>query len=228
MRKPLRIETLNKIKQLNIPISTIIDVGVKKGTKDLINVFNDKPHILIEPVIEFNLFIKENYEKNKIDYHIINVGAYDADGMMNLETRSIESDKNIITHSRLTSQNSDKTRQVTIKKIDTILQENYFEPPYLLKIDVDGVELMVLKGSQDILKHTNVVIIEVTTETFFERSLFLTERGFQLFDIVDPCYYDDYLHSVDLIFLNPKTIIDMGILQNKKFDFDISKWYTYK
>ena len=96
--------------------------------------------------------------------------------------------------------------------------------PYLLKIDVDGSEEEILKGSTDVLKRTSVVIVEMNTKNFFQRFQILKENSFEIFDIVDLCYYDGQLRAFDAIFISSKytpkkTMYDEG--------FDINKYYQY-
>ena len=74
--------------------------------------------------------------------------------------------------------------------------------PYLLKLDVDGHELPILRGAEETLGNTSCVVIESPLCYLSERVSYLESKGFKLWDIVDLCYYCDNLHQVDLIFLS--------------------------
>jgi hypothetical protein len=52
MRAPDKLQSLMVLKSRNIPIETIIDVGVKTSTPELIALFPNKHHLLFEPVQE--------------------------------------------------------------------------------------------------------------------------------------------------------------------------------
>ena len=78
--------------------------------------------------------------------------------------------------------------------------------PYLLKIDVDGHELEILRGAQRSLRDASIVIVEASLANrrcpeLMERLELLLQSGFYLFDIVDPAYYAKLLHQVDLVFV---------------------------
>jgi FkbM family methyltransferase len=47
------------------------------------------------------------------------------------------------------------------KKLDTIVKENNIPYPDLIKIDVQGSELDILKGAINVLNHTHIIIIEM-------------------------------------------------------------------
>lgn len=114
-----------------------------------------------------------------------------------------------------------------VRKLDTLLREYLLPRPYLLKIDVDGAELQILEGSQESLPRINVVVIEAGMRNFYERASFLVNHGFELFDIVDPCYYDDLLRQFDMIFANARMIQERG-LDMQKQPFGIKLWKSYK
>lgn len=141
---------------------------------------------------------------------------------MNMETSTVITGKPI-THARLTNKaNGPNIREVTVRRIDTIIAEHDLPKPYLLKFDVDGVELQVLAGAQKTLTKTSIVIVEVHPRDFSERFNFMVSQGFQIFDIVDICYYDNRLAQVDLIFLNTELLFENSI-QIYDNAFDIKK-----
>jgi FkbM family methyltransferase len=52
-------------------------------------------------------------------------------------------------------------KKVVTKRLDDIVKENNFPQPDLIKIDVQGAELDILKGAQEILKNTKWLILEL-------------------------------------------------------------------
>jgi FkbM family methyltransferase len=70
------------------------------------------------------------------------------------------------------------------RQVDTLVQEENLEPPEIIKIDVEGAELQVLKGAKDTLKNVRIVYCEVHTEDqeleeikqYFRNSGFRTEE----------------------------------------------------
>jgi FkbM family methyltransferase len=226
MRRPLKTESLRKILSLGVPINTILDVGVLTGTAELMEVFRGQHHVLVEPIEEWNHSIKQNYASQGIEYTLINAAASDEDGFMNIETSTVIPGKPI-SHAYLTQKSTgDNIRNVRVAKVDTLVRESSFPSPYLLKIDVDGVEMAIMRGALETFARTTVIVIEANIKNFIERSSFLLDHGFELFDVVDPCYYDDRLRQFDLIFLNSNTVRDLDLDMYKQ-PFDFSKWVNY-
>jgi FkbM family methyltransferase len=227
MRRPLKKEAFEKIKDLKIPINTVLDIGVNTGTPELMLCFKDKKHFLVEPIVEFNDSINEAYGECKINFTLVNFAASNFNGVAKIKASTISPNKQI-THARFTDESLGKDiREINVRTADSLVEEYLVEKPYLLKIDVDGAELLVLEGSKKILKNTNVLVVEANIKNFIERSVAIANEGFELFDIVDPCYYDDRLRQFDMIFLNSNIISELDIDMYKQ-KFDISKWKTYR
>jgi FkbM family methyltransferase len=226
-RRPIKLHALKKIIDLKIPVATVIDVGVLTGTHDLVAAFPKVPQILIEPIIEWNDTITATYRKHNIDFELLNVAASDANGVMMMETYTVRPGQPI-THARLTDKTAGANlREVEVKTLDTIIGERPgLQCPFLLKLDVDGAELKILEGARRVLPNCSVVIIEADVRNFIGRATWLANSGFQLFDLVDICYYDGQLRQFDLVFLNKFLIEEMKIdMYNEPFD--ISKWKSF-
>ena len=73
--------------------------------------------------------------------------------------------------------------------------------PVLLKIDVDGGELLVLRGAAGILDRVAIIIVEATADWLSGIVQFAEVHRFRLFDIVELCYCGNQLHQCDLIFV---------------------------
>ena len=54
----------------------------------------------------------------------------------------------------------------------------------------------------------------------------MRELGFEPFDIVDICYYDDRFVQVDVLFINLKYVKELN-LEFYRDGFDASKWKRY-
>lgn len=227
MRRPLKMECFNKLKALDVPIESIIDVGILTGTGELMSAFRDKKQLLIEPIMEWNETIIKSYTARGVDFDLVNVAASNVDGKMNMETCTVVPGRPI-SHARLTEKPLSATvREVEVRTLDSLLAERPMPKPYLLKIDVDGVEMLILEGARKIFPDTNVVVIEANIRNFLERATFLANHGFELFDIVDPCYYDGRLRQFDLVFLNAAMVRERKLDMYKQA-FEMSKWEAYR
>jgi FkbM family methyltransferase len=226
MRRPVKKESLDKLIAMGAPVGSVIDVGVLTCTGPLLSAFPKCKHLLIEPIVEWNEAIAKNYKTRGVPYELVNVAASDRNGTVTMKTASVRPGQPI-THARMfdgaATADDETLREVPMATVDSLIAERTLEPPYLLKIDVDGAEPAILKGAKETLKKTSIVVIEAGMQTLIERATMLREAGFLLFDVVDLCYYDDRLAQVDLVFLSFATIQEHK-LQMYKEAFDIEKW----
>ena len=100
------------------------------------------------------------------------------------------------------------------KLLNDIFSRYYLKGPVLIKIDVQGHELNILKGAIDILKVTEVVILEISliklgglAPSPNDIMHFFHFYGFRLFDILGfnrrPCNHD--LWQVDWVFVKEES-----------------------
>ena len=86
-----------------------------------------------------------------------------------------------------------KKIEVKIEKLDNVIMQNLCIYPVLLKLDVQGYELEVLKGSTRLLdKSIDYIVVEANLEalytgqpSFTELNRFLNENGFELDGMLD-------------------------------------------
>jgi FkbM family methyltransferase len=199
-RLPRKENSLSSLRKGNLDVKTILDIGVQHGTVELRNIFPDLKHFLFEPVEEYYSFIQENYRN--FDYELVRGAISDKDGEDSLNIIKMGADS--ITHSSLDGdfgREIAESRVVKTITLDSFLKDRNCPKPYLLKLDVDGHELPILRGAEETLRDTSCVVIESPLCYLSERVSYLESKGFKLWDIVDLCYYCDNLHQVDLIFL---------------------------
>ncbi len=100
---------------------------------------------------------------------------------------------------------------IPIRCFDAILREHPAKSaPQLIKLDVEGYEIEVLKGASSILGKTEVIIAEVGVEpsvwsapTIGELSTFLEGQGYRLYDFADIGYSqpNGRLCTIDVVFV---------------------------
>lgn len=208
------------MKNIGVPVEAVLDVGVQKETKELIECFPDAKHLLFEPVVDFNDDIRRNYEG--LDYDLFNVAVSDSDGESGLKLSSICPHRRV-THANLVDEMEGEGVETTrTRRLDTVVIESGLPGPFLLKVDVDGAEMKVMRGASATLKMCSAVVVEAHPRDFFERCEFLIGKDFYLFDIVDFCYYENTMKQFDLIFANKNFVKQQGIV-----NFDFSKWEKF-
>lgn len=234
-RRPLMKQTLNILRESGIQINTVLDVGIYKETRPLMDVFPDVEHHLFEPVDMHFDEISANYKE--ISHVLHHVALSNQDGSAYLACKSINNTGEV-THSDVLSEKPKneedyfQVKEIRRAKLDSIIQAATAKPPYLLKIDVDGHELGVLEGAEEVLKDTSIVIVEAPLQkseasAFFIRSEFLLEHGFYLVDIVDMAYYDGVLWQVDLVFVKKDVLMKIDRLrpfESENFKFNKRNW----
>lgn len=207
-RWPARVRRLTKwgalesLKQGGLQPTTILDVGVEQGTPELLYTFPDAKHVLIEPVREHEALIRGAYRRIR-NVHIVWAAAHSEAGIGSLSvTRSL--DTATLRPSVGERWNPELSRQVELVTLDALCEKDEIEGPYLLKVDVDGTDLEVLKGAQRVLGDTDCVVIESSSEQIVERASFLQDQGFFLWGIVDVGFKREVLYQMDLVFLRAR------------------------
>jgi FkbM family methyltransferase len=190
------------IKQLGFQPQTVIDVGAALGTFDLYEVFPESKHFLIEPIVENESYLAQICRKLGNAEYII-AAATRQPGTVNLNVHPA------LVHSSVSDSPSNideslSTREILGITLDQICRERQLEPPYLIKVDVDGNEIDVLDGATQILSDTEYVIVEVTLFShMYEVIDFMKSKGFVVYDIVDLSWRpsDHALAQCDMAFV---------------------------
>ena len=78
--------------------------------------------------------------------------------------------------------NSPSTNQILGLSIDELVSDKIIEKPNLIKIDVDGNEIEVLKGSEKTLKSKRkiTILVEIRKSNYNLVSNFLKKKGFKI------------------------------------------------
>ena len=208
------VELENMVKDINL--ETIIDIGSNKGQFIMLieRLFPDKIIYSFEPLVEALEIQKRffKYKKNIFFYNFA-LGSnpstkeffitrrMDSSSFFKINT---ENTKNI--HYKI-----QKQRNIQIRTLDETIIDQEIIKPILIKIDVQGFELEVLKGAKQILEKANYLLIEVSEKEMYQRQplsdeiiTFLQDRNFQILKQSFP------------IKINQSNIIQKDILFTKK------------
>ena len=200
-RGPLKNQALAVLKSRGVPVETVLDVGVNTVTPELLAAFPDRHHVLFEPVEEYADDIRRHYAR--VSHERVCAAVSDTTGTVTLKTASKLQGQGI-SHSGMVAGPATPdpdTRSVPMLRLDDFVRERQLRGPFLLKIDIDGHEMKVLRGAAETLKACSVVIVECPHFSLPERLSHLMKAGFRLFDLVEPCYYDKVFWQCDAIFL---------------------------
>ena len=156
---------------------TFVDVGANIGVHTLLaaNLVSPEGKVYsIEPHPRTFRFLQGNIRLNKFtNVQAIQAAVGEQEGTAHLTSKRGD-DMNCVSTSGL---------QVAQRPLDSIIPDG---PVRLLKIDVEGFELFVFRGSERVLRNTEIIYFEAC-EPFFQRFgystsdvlLFLAQHGFQ-------------------------------------------------
>jgi FkbM family methyltransferase len=83
------------------------------------------------------------------------------------------------------------TLKVPAVTLDRLAEKFGLSGPYLVKLDVQGAEVQVLRGARTVLANTHAVICEADLDDFEAINGALVEAGFGLFDLTQPHWLSD-------------------------------------
>jgi FkbM family methyltransferase len=215
-------ELFSLLKKLGYAPTTIFDVGAAKGfwSHAIAEVFPHAAYHLFEPLIdhvpeyassmEWNLALHPSFVLHKLA-----LGEVTGETAINVLPESSSStildfDVGDLEVRRL---------RVPAMTLDDVVRERTLPAPQIVKIDVQGAELSVLKGAQSILPEIDVLLLECWICRGYDRKTpllseimnWLADFGFMLWDLGDS-HRDSYrdaegvLTTVDCMFVNARTM----------------------
>ena len=167
------IELLPLIKKIK-KINTLIDVGSNKGQFILLCI-KFFPNLLIysfEPIKEA-LIKQKNLLSFKNNIYFYNTGIGNKNKIINFFITNRADSSSFLTINKSKNYNKNyyvkEKRKIKIQKLDQILKNKKLIKPVLIKIDVQGFELEVLKGSKKILPNIDYLLLEVSKNQMYNK-----------------------------------------------------------
>lgn len=209
------------IEYLNIDY--IIDVGANEGQfaeKMIDNGYNGKI-ISFEPIKQCHdkLLRKSKNNDNWIIGDRVAVGSTNGDIEINVSSNLVSSSILDIKQNHLSAEPESKfiaKEKIEVKKLDDILSFDEIKTKnILIKIDVQGYEMEVLKGANAILECSKMICIELSLVTVYENSMpydkvisYLNDKEYFLFGLQSG-FVDNYtgqVYQVDGIFVKKDSV----------------------
>jgi FkbM family methyltransferase len=203
---------IDLLKKLFPKSKIIFDVGANNGSmsKEFLLNFTNSHVFAFEPLVEFQqLFQKEE----RITYNQLvlsdKIGQLEFNVNKSLDTSSILQSKKIGANSDEQCQTIEK-RRVNSVTLDSYCKSNKINQIDILKIDTQGGELSILKGSVEMLTKGQIKCIFCETyfkeqyvdqPLFYEIGIFLQNFGYHLSDFSNPYYNENSLLWCDAIFI---------------------------
>lgn len=159
---------------LGLAPSTVIDVGVGPGTPELYQAFPDARLVLVEPLVEWQSELERLQRRGRTDVVIAAAGAQT--GEVEIAVHRVPTLSSMV-GARPGDAGNPVRRTVSMVRLDDLKEERGLVGPFVVKADVEGAELEVLAGAPDVLRESDLVLLEV--------SLFALVEGAPLFhDVV--------------------------------------------
>lgn len=167
---------------------TIIDVGAAEGKWSLLakEYWKESNFVLFEPLEERKSVLEDICNLNP-SFYFINKGAGESKGTTDFYVT------NDLDGSGISDNNSNTIRRtINLTSIDEEVVNLNLDGPYIIKLDTHGYEVPILEGSKQVLKNTQLLIIECygfrlsdNSLLFWEMCEYVNGKGFRLIDLVD-------------------------------------------
>ena len=193
-------------RSLGLDPATVIDVGVATGTPELYDGLPAARLVLVEPVAEWREAMEAIARTRSAHIALAAAGAHAGEIEISVHRAPVCS-------SMLGDRRGDAgqpTRRVPMRRLDEIVAEAGAPGPYVIKVDVEGAELEVLKGAGALLGETELILLEVSlfelvpgTPQLAEVVGWMHEHGFAVADFYNGHnrLLDGSLAQVDIAFV---------------------------
>ncbi|MEO0481031.1 MAG: FkbM family methyltransferase [Planctomycetota bacterium] len=168
--------------------TTILDIGAAKGywSANAKQFFPESNFVLFEPLsLHFKELERTVSTHPTFSYHPFALGEAEADSPININEQPEGS--SLLEYY---DEEGQERTIVKVRRLDDLIARGEVPKPDMMKIDVQGFELQTLRGAEEALKSTELLIIEVNMFRFMpecplahEIIAHLAERGFVLYDL---------------------------------------------
>ena len=209
---------LNIIKQKGYTPDTILDIGAHHGnwTASMKQLYNDANYYLFEGIDYEELKRFDNDTKVKVFNVLLNDKSEEVNWyQMKNSGDSIFREKSY----HFTDCEIIKRRTIDL---NTLIQQNnilHDSKNILIKIDCQGAEIPILKGSTSILEKTDFIILEMPlfgqynegVPNFIEHISYMDSIGFVPYDIIGNHYINGFNMQIDMLFINKMHVFNRTV-----------------
>jgi FkbM family methyltransferase len=184
----LMLGGLTRSKNLGINPATIVDLGAAKGawSVEALNFWPASDFVLFEPLAEREAVLKDLSSTNN-KFHIVAKAAG-----KNVENITFHVTEDLDGSGIAANGSNTEQRTINVTTVDLEIKRLNLKGPYLLKLDTHGYEVPIFEGATEVLKETQLIIVECygfpiapNSLLFWETCEYLDKKGFRLSDIVE-------------------------------------------
>jgi len=202
-------------------IGTVIDIGANEGqfAKKILSVLPMAEIHCFEPLKEVYGHLKSNFKMHK-NVLVYNFGLGAANEELKIFNNEYSPSSSMLEMLDLHKANFDFAREVeekliSVRRLNDFFP-NHFPNPVLLKIDVQGYEIKVLEGGEEVVRQADIIFIETTFKPLYkDQPLFreiytwLEARGFVYAGNIEQLFspIDNEILQADAIFVNETKLL---------------------
>ena len=198
---------LRKARARGLRLERVLDGGAATGTwtRELRSIFPDAGVLAVDPRDD----VQPELQRLKSELGNITV----AQTLLGESVGEVEFNESSDQSSMLPDSSGatfGTVKRVPITTIDALVQSTGFGWPDLIKLDVQGAELIALRGATESLRHAQALLLELSfmqfqrgTPLFADMICWLRDRGFRVYDIASLWHrpLDGALAQGDFFFL---------------------------
>jgi FkbM family methyltransferase len=191
---------------------TVVDVGASNGqwSRECLHVFPDPQYLLIDPLEENRAPLDRFAQAHSRASFWMGVAGPE-DGLIDLNAHGDQS--SVLSSTDFAS----APRKVPMRSLDSFIEPLSLQGPVMLKADVQGFELEVLRGAKQLLAMTELLLLETSFVRLYDGCPLAHEviaavcaQGFRVHDI---CTYiqrpgDRRLAQADLLFVSTTSALN--------------------
>jgi len=197
------------LKQKGFYPDTILDIGAHHGnwTNSVKQIYNESNFYLFE-AIDYSELNRFQNDKNVKVYNILLNDKIESVNWYQMKNTGDSMFREQTVHFK----NCEIITRDSIDLNTHILNNDLFNDSksILIKIDCQGAEIPILKGSTSILEKTDFIILEIplfgqyneNVPNFLEHIIFMDSIGFIPYDMVENHYFNNFNIQVDVLFIN--------------------------
>jgi FkbM family methyltransferase len=199
----------------------ILDIGGGVGASVILynKYFSANKIIVFEPILEnYNIIKSKTSQFSNIEVFNYAVGSENSKKQINIANRitssslfplSVDPDSNVFNEKNL---GQNRVENIEVVRLDDFLTKIPGDIG-IIKIDVQGYEMNVLKGAEASLERAKIILLEannhdgyVGSPRYFEIDSYLREHHFTLYDIFPSIFDNGKLKEWDVIYLKTSAI----------------------
>jgi len=188
------------LKNRGVNFTKVLDIGAYEGqwTYNFKKLFPDADVLMIEANEDKQVYLR-------------GIGPYKIALLSDSEKEVdyFKSQTSISTGNSIYRENTDIPFESEKRKTQTLQSIVGDETYDLIKMDVQGSELDIMKGSEDVIKKSKYLLLEMQAFEYNKNApnaseviAYLHSLNFHLLDLMDTAYIQDYLINIDALFIN--------------------------